>query len=75
MCKGHFVFGDVESRATMKIEFYTMPVRGDFKYQISDAYYMFDVVANVNVNGVHEKVVLVDRVETLKKIRPFLFLL
>jgi len=52
-----------------------MPVRGDFKFQMSDMYYMFDVVAEVNANGVHEKVVLVDRKETLKKVRPFLLML
>ena len=75
MCKGHFVFGDLESRATMGVEFQTMPVRGDFRYQMSDAYYMFDVVADVNLDGVHEKVVLVDRQETLKKIRPYLLVL
>ena len=59
----------------MKVEFTTMPVRGDFKFQMSDMYFMFDVVADVNANGVHEKVVLVDRVETLKKVRPFLLML
>ena len=75
MCKGHFVFGDLESRATMRVEFQTMPVRGDFRYQMSDAYYMFDVVADINLDGVHEKVVLVDRQETLKKIRPYLLVL
>jgi len=75
MAKGYFVFGDVHSRATMKVEVQTMPVKGDFRFQMSDAFFMFDVVADVNVNGVHEKVVLVDRKDTLKKVRPFLLLL
>ena len=75
MCKGFFVFGDLETRATMRVEFQTMPVRGDFRFQMNDAYFMFDVVANINLDGVHEKVVLVDRQETLKKIRPFLLVL
>lgn len=75
MCKGHFVFADVASKATMRVEFETMPVRGDFRYQMSNAYFMFDVVADVNHNGVHERVVLVDRKETLKQVRPFLLML
>lgn len=75
MCTGHFVFADIDSRATMRVDFQTMPVRGDFRFQMSDAYFLFDVVCNVNVNGVHEKIVLVDRKESLKKIRPFLLML
>lgn len=59
----------------MKISFETMPIRGDFRYQMSDAYFMFDVVADVNRDGVHEKVVIVDRKQTLKDVRPFLLML
>ena len=59
----------------MRVDFQTMPVRGESKFVMSDFYFIFDAVADVNVGGVHEKIVLVDRKETLKKIRPFLFML
>jgi len=75
MCKGHFVFADVHTKATMKVSFETMPVRGNFRYQMSDAYFMYDVVADVNRDGVHEKVVIVDRKQTLKEVRPYLLML
>ena len=76
MCRGHFVFADVDSKATMKVQFETMPIRGEFRFQMSDAYFMFDVVADVNKgDGTHERVVLVDRQKTLKQVRPFLLML
>jgi hypothetical protein len=52
-----------------------MPVRGEFRYQVGEPFFYFDVVAEINNNGVFEKVVLVDRKETLKKIRPFLLMM
>lgn len=75
MCKGFFVFADVETGATMRVTFETMPVRGNFRYQVAEPYFMFDVVADVNRNGVHERVVLVDRQATLKEVRPMLLML
>ena len=72
---GHFVFADVGSGATMRIDFQTMPVRGNFRYQVAEPFFMFDVVADVNKNGVHERVVLIDRKETLKEVRPMLLML
>jgi hypothetical protein len=75
MCKGYFVFADVQTGATMRLDFQTMPVRGNFRYQVAEPYFMFDVVADVNLGGVHEKVVLVDRKKTLQEVRPFLLML
>jgi len=52
-----------------------MPVRGEGRFQIGEPFYYFDVTAEINVKGQLEKVILVDRKETLKKIRPFLIML
>lgn len=73
--KGHFVFGDLETNATMKVSFETMPVRGISRFQIGEPYFFFDVVADINVDGALHRVVLVDRKETLKDYRPFSLML
>ena len=75
MTKGHFVFGDLESNATMKLTFETMPVQGKSRFCIGEPFYFFDVVAEINHNGVYERVVVVDRKESLNKVRPFLSML
>lgn len=49
-----------------------MPVRGEYRFQVGEPFFYFDVVAEINNKGVYEKVVLVDRKETLRHIRPFL---
>lgn len=74
MCEGHFVFGDVESGATMRLDIKTMPVPGKFRYQVGEPFFFYDVRAHINHNGVYSEVVLVDEAATLKKYRPFLFL-
>lgn len=74
MCKGHFVFGDVESGAMMKLDIKTMPIPGKFRYNVGEPFYMYDVRAQINHNGVYTEVTLVDEAETLKKVRPYLFL-
>lgn len=51
-----------------------MPVRAENRFQVGEPYYLYDVVAELNHNGIYEKVVMVDREETLKKIRPYLMM-
>lgn len=75
MTKGHFVFGDLESNATMKLTFETMPVVGKARFELGEPFYFFDVQAEITHNGVLEKVVLVDRQESLRKFRPFLMMM
>lgn len=72
MTEGHMVVGDLESGAMMKVKFQTMPVRGDSRFQVGEPFYFFDVTAEINVNGVYEKVVVVDRKKSLENYRPFL---
>jgi hypothetical protein len=74
MVKGHFVFGDVESGATMRLDVKTMPIAGRSRYQVGEPYFYYDVRAQINHNGVFSEVVLVDEAETLKKNRPYLFM-
>ena len=74
MTKGHYIFGDLESGATLKVNFETMPVRGEGRFQIGEPFFYFDVTAELNVKGESKKLILVDRQETLKKIRPFLIM-
>ena len=50
-------------------------MRGEGRYQVGEPFFYFDVVAEINKKGVFEKVVIVDRKETLKTTRPFLFML
>lgn len=69
---GHYVFGDLESGATMRVDFQTMPVGGRYRFRLEEPYYFFDVRAEITHNGVIEEVILVDREETLRKVRPFL---
>jgi hypothetical protein len=74
MCSGHFTFGDVESGATMRLDIKTMPVAGKHRFQVGEPYFFYDVVAHINVDGDYKEVVVVDRAESLKKYRPFLFM-
>merc|ERR1712048_1000759 len=74
MCKGHFVFGDVESGATMRLDIKTMPIAGHNRYQVGEPYFFYDVRAHINNNGVFSEVVLVDENESLKRHRPYLFM-
>ncbi len=68
MCTGFFKFGDLESGATMtlkvilfyKFQFKTMPTHGQFRYQVGQPYYYYDVRAEVTHNGEFKEVVLVD---------------
>ncbi|EAR99458.2 transmembrane protein, putative (macronuclear) [Tetrahymena thermophila SB210] len=73
--EGFFKFGDVESGATMTLKFKTMPIPGKFRYQVGEPFYFYDLRAEIKCDGVYKEVVLVDEKESLKKIRPFLFLI
>ena len=72
MTQGHYVFGDLETGATMRIDFQTMPVGGRYRFRLEEPFYFFDVKAQITHNGIVEDLVLVDREETLKKVRPHL---
>lgn len=72
MTEGHMIMGDLETGAMMKVSFQTMPVRGTSRFQIGEPYFFFDVIAEINVDGVYEKVVIVDRAKSLEKYRPYL---
>jgi hypothetical protein len=74
MTTGFFKFGDVESGATMTLSFKTMPASGRFRYQVGEPYYFYDLRAHIVHKGVYKEVVLVDEAETLKRMRPFLYL-
>jgi len=71
---GHFKFGDVDSGATMNLKFKTMPASGRYRYQVGEPFYFYDLRADVLHDGVYHEVVLVDEKETLKRMRPFLYL-
>ena len=82
MTTGFFKFGDLESGATMTlrvidwlIQFKTMPTHGQFRYQVGEPYYYYDVRAEVNHNGEYKEIVLVDENVELKNKRPFLILI
>ena len=75
MTEGYFVFGDLESNATLKVKFSTMPVVGKSRFTLGEPFFYFDVTASMNCNGVHEEIIIVDREKTLKKVRPFLMML
>lgn len=75
MTTGHFKMGDVESGAVMNLKFKTMPVPGKFRYQVGEPFYFYSIVAEVTHKGTYKEIVVVDEKETLKRIRPFLFLI
>ena len=51
-----------------------MPTHGQFRYQVGEPFYYYDVRAEVNHNGQFKEIVLVDEAVELKKKRPFLML-
>jgi len=72
---GLFKFGDVESGATMLLKFKTMPAPGKYRYQVGEPFFFYSLTADIVHKGEFIPVVLVDENESLKKIRPFLFLI
>ena len=69
---GNFTFGDVESNAVVRLNFKTMPIRGENRYMVGEPFYFYEVKAELNVNGVCEEFDVVNKEETLKNYRPFL---
>lgn len=52
-----------------------MPSNGRFRYQVGEPFFFYDMRAEINHNGVYKEVVLVDENVSLKRNRPFLFLI
>jgi hypothetical protein len=60
-----------------------MPASGKYRYQVGEPFYFYSLVAKIthkvfifyNLKGVLSEVVIVDEKETLKKLRPFLYLI
>jgi hypothetical protein len=51
-----------------------MPAPGNFRYQVGEPFFIYDLRAHIHRKGVYEEVVLVDENEVLKRTRPYLFL-
>lgn len=52
-----------------------MPTHGQFRYQVGEPFFYYDVRAEVNHNGEFKEIVLVDENVELKTKRPFLILI
>lgn len=52
-----------------------MPVHGEFRYQVGEPYYFYDLRADVVHNGQFKEIILVDQEATLAKKRPFLIII
>lgn len=52
-----------------------MPVHGEFRYQVGEPFYFYDLRAEVVHNGQFKEVVIVDEKTELKKKRPFLIII
>ena len=52
-----------------------MPVHGDYRYQVGEPFYFYDLRAEVTHNGQYKEIVLIDENVELKKKRPFLMLI
>jgi hypothetical protein len=52
-----------------------MPVHGEWRYQVGEPYYFYDLRADVVHNGKFKEVVLIDQKTVLAKKRPFLIII
>jgi hypothetical protein len=52
-----------------------MPVHGQFRYQVGEPYYFYDLRADVVHNGQYKEIVLVDEKNVLARKRPFLIII
>ncbi len=52
-----------------------MPAPGRYRYQVGEPFYFYDLRADILHDGVYKEVVIVDEKETLKKTRPFLYII
>ncbi len=53
----------------------TMPVHGQYRYQVGEPYYYYDIRGEITHDGQFKDVVLVDEVDVLAKKRPFLIII
>lgn len=53
----------------------TMPVHGEFRYQVGEPFYFYDLRAELTHNGQFKEIVIVDEKTELKKKRPFLIII
>lgn len=53
----------------------TMPVHGQFRYQVGEPYYFYDLRADVVHNGQYKEIILVDEKDVLARKRPFLIII
>jgi hypothetical protein len=51
-----------------------MPTSGRFRYMVGEPFYFYDLRAEITHNGTFKEVVLTDEADTLKHMRPFLYL-
>ena len=51
-----------------------MPVHGQYRYQVGEPYYYYDMRAEVVHNGQYKEIVLIDEKVELAKKRPFLII-
>lgn len=59
--------------ATMQVK--TMPVHGEWRYQVGEPFYFYDLRAEVVHEGKYKEIVLIDEEEVLAKKRPFLMII
>ena len=52
-----------------------MPVHGQFRYQVGEPFYFYDIRGEVSHHGQFKDVVLVDESDVLTKKRPFLIII
>lgn len=67
---GFYKFGDVESGATMTLNFKTMPYANN-KYNLSEPYYVYDMYADIAHNGQVHRESLIKAEKVLKTKRIF----
>lgn len=67
---GFFKFGDVETGATMTLNFKTMPYANN-RYNMTEPFYVYDMQAEISHNGEFEKESLIKPEEVFKTKRIF----
>ena len=53
----------------------TMPVHGQFRYQVGEPFYFYSLRADVVHEGKYKEIVIVDEQEELSRKRPFLIII
>lgn len=65
-----YKFGDVESGATMTVNFKTMPYANN-RYNMTEPFYIYDLVAEITHNGEYHKEHLIKAEEVFRTKRIF----